>query len=573
MNETAYERVIAALRDTVDSVKDNGRQALANCPAHPDQHPSLGVTRIEGSVLINCRSQQCHIEDILAALNLKPADLYDEPSGATYTYTDLRGKPTRHVHRSPSKKFHQSGVTKGIAHLYRLPEVVAAVKAGQPIYLVEGEKDVHALEAIGAVATTSPQGATNWHHVDPSPLTGAHVIIVPDRDQAGYKYAAAAVKTLKPITASVQVKLPAAGEDAADHVAAGHGLGDLTPHDLPAFDEDDTPTEQAPVYAFLLGGNFILDTPATPESLWGAGQEVLFSEGEALIIAGPQGLGKTTLAQQLALGRCGFPDHNELLGYPITPGTQRVLYLAMDRPRQAARSFRRMVTEDQRQYLNELLMVWPGPPPADLAKFPGLLLELCHQAQADTVIVDSLKDAALGLTDDEVGAGYNRARQIAVADGVQVIELHHNRKAHAAMKATLTIDDLYGSVWLPSGAGSVVLLAGAAGDPIVSLHHLKQPAEPVGPLRIIHDHQLGRSMVWHAMDLLQTAKASLYGLTAKAAASALFETEKPGDNELEKARRKLEALTKQGHLRRVDPDASQGRPTTYWPVDRFPFGE
>jgi hypothetical protein len=37
--------------------------------------------------------------------------------------------------------------------------------------------------------------------------------------------------------------------------------------------------------------------------------------------------------------------------------------------------------------------------------------------------------------------------------------------------------------WLTSGAGSVILLNGQPGDPIVSLHHLKQPAAAVGPLQ------------------------------------------------------------------------------------------
>ena len=33
--------------------------------------------------------------------------------------------------------------------LYRLPQVIAAVKAGQLITVVEGERDVHTLEAKG----------------------------------------------------------------------------------------------------------------------------------------------------------------------------------------------------------------------------------------------------------------------------------------------------------------------------------------------------------------------------------------------------------------------------------------
>lgn len=313
--------------------------------------------------------------------------------------------------------------------------------------------------------------------------------------------------------------------------------------------DQDTPEKDAPVlYRLSAGGDFILDTPPDPLPLWGRGDEVLLADGEALIIAGPQGVGKTSLAQQLALGRAGFPEYADLLGYAVEPGAGATLYLAMDRPRQAARSFRRMVGEAWRDQLNRRLLVWQGPPPHDLARVPALLTRLCQQARADTVIVDSLKDAAVGLTDDEVGAGYNRARQTAVTAGVQVIELHHNRKQLSGARTERpSLDDLYGSTWLPSGAGSVLLLTGAPGDPIVGLHHLKQPAAEVGPLKVIHDQGTGRSTVWHATDLALLAGVP-GGISAVEAAAALFETDKPTPSEKEKARRRLEHLTSAGVL-------------------------
>jgi hypothetical protein len=108
-----------------------------------------------------------------------------------------------------------------------------------------------------------------------------------------------------------------------------------------------------------------------------------------------------------------------------------------------------MVGEEHRAQLHEHLTVWQGPPPGDLAKYPSLLLELCKQACADAVIVDSLKDAAVGLSADEVGAGYNRARQNACAAGVQVLELHHLRKALTRIEAEHpTTDGVYGSTWI-----------------------------------------------------------------------------------------------------------------------------
>ena len=84
---------------------------------------------------------------------------------------------------------------------------------------------------------------------------------------------------------------------------------------------------------------------------------------------------------------------------------------------------------------------------------------MARSAGAGTVVVDSLKDAAIGLTDDVVGAGWNRARQAAIVAGVQLVELHHSRKlAQGATAGQPSIDDVYGSTWLTSGTGSVILL-------------------------------------------------------------------------------------------------------------------
>jgi hypothetical protein len=55
---------------------------------------------------------------------------------------------------------------------------------------------------------------------------------------------------------------------------------------------------------------------------------------------------------------------------------------------------------------------------------------------------------------------------------------------------------VYGSTWLTSGLGSVIVLDGKPGDPTVELRHLKQPAEPVGPLTLRHDHTAGVTVLF-----------------------------------------------------------------------------
>lgn len=312
------------------------------------------------------------------------------------------------------------------------------------------------------------------------------------------------------------------------------------------------------------GATFVLDAPETVPAIWGSGQEVLWAEGESLLIVAPQGVGKTTLGGQLAFKRHGIGDP-ELLGFPVAMDPKRVLYLALDRPHQVRRSFRRMVTEADRHGLS-YFAVWSGPLPFDAADDPDAFPEFVSSFGAGTVFIDSLKDAAVGLSDDTVGSRVNLAIQRTIAAGIDVVALHHQRKATSDNKRPTTLADVYGSTWLTAGAGSVVLLWGKPGDPIVELRHLKQPAAEVGPLTVLHDHISGTSTVHEPVDLLELVRTALSGgLTVKEAAMRLYGTGEPDPNEVEKARRKLDHLARRGLAAKVD--AGNGEVVRYRPVE------
>lgn len=321
----------------------------------------------------------------------------------------------------------------------------------------------------------------------------------------------------------------------------------------------------------VAGGSFVLDIPDGIPSVWGAGNRVVWAEGESLTLAGPPGVGKTTLAGQAVRGRL---QGGSVLGMRVTPTASKVLYLAMDRPQQIARSLRRTLSDVDREVLDARLVAWPGPPLQDVADAPETLLAMAREAGADTIVVDSIKDAAVGLSDDRVGAGYNRARQTCLANGVEVLEVHHMVKKGENGAEPTSLAHVYGSNWITAGSGSVVLLWGQAGDPIVRWSHLKQPAEEVGPYWVEHDHLAGTSTILDAVDLVKVVRAATKdGLTAKDAARVLFETAKPTPAQVAKARRRLDALVRKQFVGRIDGSDAEHRATVWVAPELVEFSE
>jgi AAA domain/DnaB-like helicase N terminal domain len=304
---------------------------------------------------------------------------------------------------------------------------------------------------------------------------------------------------------------------------------------------------------FIPGGNFIHDGPDLADAVWGKGSDILWPEGEPFILCAPNGVGKTTIAGQLAKARIGLAA--SFLDLPVARSDAGVLYLAMDRPRQIRRSLRRIFRDTDRDTLNERMTVLTGPPERDLAQYPDELLRMCETHNRDTVFVDSMKDAFIGLSDDREAAAYNRARQTAIAAGVNVVDLHHPKKATRDHPRPTQLSDVYGSAWLTAGAGSVVMLLGEAGDPVIEMLHLKPAVDVVGPLVLRHDQRSGTTVIEPGeLDAAGLVLASLSPLTAQDVADRLFPmgakaSEKDRRNAREKARRRLDAATEKAQIR------------------------
>jgi len=88
---------------------------------------------------------------------------------------------------------------------YRLPELIA-FDPREPVFLVEGEKDVENLERVGEIcATTLPMGAGKWREEFAEWFRGRWVIVVVDDDHAGRKGAAKVADELMEICERVGI--------------------------------------------------------------------------------------------------------------------------------------------------------------------------------------------------------------------------------------------------------------------------------------------------------------------------------------------------------------------------------
>jgi hypothetical protein len=307
----------ADVASRLQGIRPSGDGYMARCPAHDDKSPSLSVTVNDaGKLLLRCHAG-CEQRAVLDAIQATPQMLDPNredrpgltewspskaPTVAIYDYTDEQGNLLFQVFRAANKDFHQRrpdptsktgwrwNVTGIRKVLYRLPHVVAAVAEGATVWLAEGEKDVHSLEAAGVVATTSPGGADNWRDEYAEPLAGAHVVVVADKDQPGQVYARQVAASVASRGGTVRICEAKVGKDVTDHLRAGHTLEELLT--TVEADQPVTPDLAPDLWDFLDG-----DDPGFQWLMPG-----ILERGDRLMITGYEGWGKSTLTRELALG-------------------------------------------------------------------------------------------------------------------------------------------------------------------------------------------------------------------------------------------------------------------------------
>lgn len=257
---------MSPLQRLLERFPDARRQANgwweARCPAHEDRRASFGFVEFpDGHCTVRCQAG-CSRDRILAALGWTYHDLYparqEVPAGqrprevAHYDYVDAAGRllfqvvrfepgfdgekktfrrrqPVREGMDLRGRQVSEDGRwvydTRGVAQvLYRVPDVLRAVKSGELVFVVEGEKDADNLAGLGLVATTNAGGADKWMPCYTDALEGADVVVLPDNDEPGRKHADRVSWALRGRARSVRVvMLPGLPEkgDVSDWLAAG----------------------------------------------------------------------------------------------------------------------------------------------------------------------------------------------------------------------------------------------------------------------------------------------------------------------------------------------------------------
>lgn len=199
--------------------KGSGDQWYAACPVHDDKHASLSIKSADdGKLLVNCHAG-CPREEVISALKARglwrgsqvrtavPSAPAPRPVAvikpresrtvvATYDYCDEHGVLLYQKIRYEPKGFSQrvpdgNGWSYKLGNvrrvLYRLPDLMA--KPARAVFVVEGEKDVDRLIALGRLATCNDSGAGKWGDHLSATLAGRTVFVVADSDEPGRAHA------------------------------------------------------------------------------------------------------------------------------------------------------------------------------------------------------------------------------------------------------------------------------------------------------------------------------------------------------------------------------------------------
>lgn len=379
--------------------------------------------------------------------------------------TGKDGKPEKtYRQRRPdsSKPGGWNWSTKDVRQVpYRLPDVLAALSAGDTVFIVEGEKAADRLWSEGVAATTNARGAGKWVDDLNGFFRGANVVSLPDNDPqatnkktgellfhedgrpkfVGLDHARAVSTALSRIANDVRLvelpDLPLKG-DIVDWLDAGHSVKELFQlvEVTPRFEPDPYRSK------FNAVRWRDLDAPG-PEHEWLV--KNLLTRGETAMVAGPSKSGKTFLVLDVSMAIARGVD---FFGHKTLPGG--VIYQAGEGSRGIKKRLRAYRKHHQIPLSENIPFVLL---PARLDLYGSddptedFLEEVKHWSSTfdvplELIVIDTWATATAGANENDgkdVSVILQRCARIARETGACVLLVHHMNADGAKVRGHTSI--------------------------------------------------------------------------------------------------------------------------------------
>lgn len=488
--------LVNAILERGGKAKRNGEEFKATCPAHEDGNASLQIGLGEKGAIVHCHAG-CSAAAIMEAVGMKVDDLFTAPlnkdkeggsrhdemplraaaPGAerTFVYDDANGKVLFRVERHPGKRFIQArpdphSPGNWLYNLgdvtrvpYHLSSLIGAVKAGEMIFVVEGEKDVERLESLGLVATCNPGGAGKFKREFADFFLGADVVVIEDNDQPGRDHAGMVAAFCGAVARSVRVLslpyLPDKGDVSdwldmwADYYKQDETLDPAADLRWLVGFVDPCYTNRPVIFnaQSLMAEKFAEVVMAVPG---------VIAEGATFLVGAPK-IGKSWMS--LGLGLAVANGSMALGTIPVMEG--EVLYLALeDTPRRLQRRLTVMLGVGVPAPTNLMFACqWPRLGAGGLDQLEDWMKD---HPNARMVIIDTwakvqsaIEGAGRGSMYADDYAAVSAVKSLADEYGIAVVMVHHQRKAADGDP----LNTVAGSTGLTGAADATVILTRSRG--------------------------------------------------------------------------------------------------------------